>query len=162
MLLQMPIGKLSDMMDRRKVVLMSGLLIILTSIFIYVSHSSLYMLYVAMFVFGGSAFVIYPLSISHASDMLEEHEIVGAIGIITIAYGVGSVLGPLLITNVMTVVGPYGFFLVMILLGAILCLYALYRLTIVKSSENPVNFVAVSPVSMNTSEVLEVVSDNQS
>tara|TARA_B110000977_G_C10612202_1_gene312660 strand:- start:124 stop:471 length:348 start_codon:yes stop_codon:yes gene_type:complete len=115
-----------------------------------------------MFIFGGRAFVIYPLSISHSSDMLEEHEIVGAIGIITIAYGVGSVLGPLLITNVMTIAGPYGFFLVMILLGVILCLYALYRLTIVKSSENPVNFVAVSPVSMNTTEIIEVVSDNQS
>ena len=32
---------------------------------------------VLAFIFGGCAFVIYPLSISHASDFLEEHEILG-------------------------------------------------------------------------------------
>lgn len=80
MLLQIPMGKLSDMMDRRRVILLAGAGICLASVLICMLHGSYLMFSVIIFIFGGCAFVIYPLSISHASDFLDEGEILGAIG----------------------------------------------------------------------------------
>lgn len=111
MLLQVPIGKISDLIDRRKVILLAGAGIFIASLLIAIFHTSYLIFGVVIFVFGGCAFVIYPLSISHASDFLEENEVLGAIGVLTIAYGVGSVVSPVIISSVMSVFGPFGFLL---------------------------------------------------
>ena len=115
-----------------------------------------------LFLFGGCAFVIYPLAISHASDFLEEHEILGAIGVITIAYSVGSVIGPMIISNFMTIVGPFGFFIIMGIAGALLCVYTFYRLVSRENAIDIVQFTAVTPESVGFSEAQEVVYDKLS
>ncbi|MDE4976135.1 MFS transporter, partial [Francisella tularensis subsp. holarctica] len=84
----------------------------ITSIFIFAFQTSYFLFSIIMFIFGGSAFVIYPVSISHASDFLNENEILGEIGVLTIAYGLGSVIRPVVISGVMSVFGPFGFFLI--------------------------------------------------
>lgn len=159
MLLQIPMGKLSDIIDRRKVILLAAIGIIITSILAILFHQSMIFFAAAIFLFGGCAFVIYPLSISHASDFLEEGEILGAIGVITIAYGVGSVAGPIILSNFMAMVGPFGFFIMMAAVALLLSVYTVYRLYARESSTDTAVFVAVTPESVGFSEAQEVVSD---
>lgn len=162
MLLQVPMGKLSDIIDRRKVILLAGAGICLASILICMLHSSYFIFTIIIFIFGGCAFVIYPLSISHASDFLDEDEILGAIGVLTIAYGLGSVVSPVVISSFMAFVGPFGFFIITALLSASLCLYSIYRISKRKSATDTVQFTAATPESLNFSEAQEIISDKSS
>ncbi|AIT10180.1 MFS transporter [Candidatus Francisella endociliophora] len=159
MLLQIPMGKLSDIIDRRKVILLAAVGIVATSLLAMLFHKSPVFFAFIIFFFGGCAFVIYPLSISHASDFLEENEILGAIGVITIAYGVGSVLGPIILSNFMAVVGPFGFFVITGVISVLLSIYTVYRLQYRESATDTVAFTAVTPESVGFSEAQEVVSD---
>ncbi|MBY7735102.1 MFS transporter [Francisella philomiragia] len=159
MLLQVPIGKISDLMDRRKVILLAGAGIFIASLLIAIFHTSYLIFAIAIFVFGGCAFVIYPLSISHASDFLEENEVLGAIGVLTIAYGVGSVVSPVIISSVMSVFGPFGFFIITAILSAILCMYSTYRIFVRKSAVDTSSFTIATPESLNFSEAQEIVSE---
>ncbi|MGQ4001670.1 MFS transporter [Francisellaceae bacterium CB299] len=159
MLLQVPIGKLSDIIDRRKVILLAAVGIVVTSTCVFVFYKSYILFAIIIFLLGGCAFVIYPLAISHASDFLEEHEILGAIGMITIAYGVGSVMGPIVISNLMAIIGPFGFFIVTGMIGALLSMYTFYRVTLRENATDTVAFTAVTPESVGFSEAQEVVSD---
>ncbi|MDE4972141.1 MFS transporter, partial [Francisella tularensis subsp. holarctica] len=58
MLLQVPIGKLSDLIDRSKVIFLAGAGIFITSIFIFAFHTSYCLFDIMIFICGGSAFVI--------------------------------------------------------------------------------------------------------
>lgn len=155
MLLQVPMGKLSDIIDRRKVILLASTLI-------FAFHTSYFVFSIIIFIFGGCAFVIYPLSISHASDFLDEGEILGAIGVLTIAYGLGSVISPVIISSTMSIIGPFGFFIITALLSASLCVYSVYRMTKRKSATDTVQFTAATPESLNFSEAQEILSDRSS
>ncbi|WP_150463791.1 MFS transporter [Francisella sp. XLW-1] len=141
MLLQVPMGKISDLIDRRKVILLAGAGIFIASSLIALFHTSYLIFAIVIFVFGGCAFVIYPLSISHASDFLEENEVLGAIGVLTIAYGIGSVASPIIISS------------------AILCVYSIYRIFVRKSAVDTSSFTIVTPESLNFSEAQEIVSE---
>ncbi|API86434.1 MFS transporter [Francisella uliginis] len=162
MLLQVPMGKLSDIIDRRKVILLAGIGILLASTLIFAFHTSYFVFSIIIFIFGGCAFVIYPLSISHASDFLDEGEILGAIGVLTIAYGLGSVISPVIISSTMSIIGPFGFFIITALLSASLCVYSVYRMTKRKSATDTVQFTAATPESLNFSEAQEILSDRSS
>ncbi|GAB4222038.1 MAG: MFS transporter [Francisella sp.] len=159
MLLQIPIGKLSDMIDRRIVIILAGTFIFISSLFIFIFHSSYFIFAILIFIFGGGAFVIYPLSISHACDFLEESEVLGAISILTIAYGLGSVISPIIVSGVMSIFGPFGFFIITTLLSFGLCAYAGYRIKVRKSSTDRATFMMATAESLSFSEAQEIVSD---
>ena len=162
MLLQVPMGKLSDIIDRRKVILLAAVGIVITSACVFIFYKSYVMFSIIIFLLGGCAFVIYPLAISHASDFLEEHEILGAIGIITIAYGAGSVISPIVISNFIDIVGPFGLFIIIGIIGVILSVYTFHRVTLRENATDTVQFAAVTPESVGFSEAQEVVSDKLS
>ncbi len=162
MFIQVPMGKLSDIIDRRKVILLAAVGIIVASACVFVFYKSYILFPIILFLLGGCGFVIYPLAISHASDFLEEHEILSAIGVITIAYGVGSAIGPMVISNFMAIVGPFGFFIVIGVIGILLSIYTFYRIISRENATDTVLFVAVTPESVGFSEAQEVVSDKLS
>ncbi len=72
-LLKVPMGKLSDIIDRRKVILLTAIGIVVTSVCAFMFYKSYVMFSMIIFLLGVCAFVIYPLAISHASDFLEGH-----------------------------------------------------------------------------------------
>ena len=162
MFLQVPMGKLSDIIDRRKVILLAAVGVVVASACVFVFYKSYILFSIILFLLGGCGFVIYPLAISHASDFLEEHEILGAIGIITIAYGLGSIIGPIVISNFIDIVGPFGLFIIIGVVGAILSVYTFYRIVLRENATDTVLFAAVTPESVGFSEAQEVVSDKLS
>lgn len=93
--LQWPIGKLSDLMDRRIVLIGVCLLLTLPSFLIPMALGRNEAVYLATFFLGGLAFTIYPLGITQACDRVDSHNITAITGALLIAYGSGAAVGPL-------------------------------------------------------------------
>jgi MFS family permease len=96
-LLQWPIGKLSDILDRRKVLLFIILMSWLTCVvgFSYIGINP-FVLYSIAFLVGGFSFTLYPVALTYVCERLDESQITKATALLLIAYGVGSLLGPII------------------------------------------------------------------
>ncbi len=80
-----------------------------------------------MFLLGGMAFSIYPLSLSHACDELRPDQVLGANQGLLLAYSLGAMTGPLLAPFVMAQFGPEGLFVYFALCGLLLAGYLGWR-----------------------------------
>lgn len=127
--LQWPIGHLSDIFNRRKVLIgVSIALMILTLFLFYVPHFPYYVLLASMVLFGGISFAIYPLSIGYTCDYFSEKNMVGITCSLLIIYSTGSVIGPLIAPVFMILFGASGIFLYISLLCVSYTVVAMLRL----------------------------------
>ena len=150
MLLQLPIGKISDLADRRLVLLVMLAGSVLVAVLICILHNSFWQLAILSFILGGLTFTFYPLSISYSSDYLEADQLVGVVGILALSYGVGSMFGPLLTTWFMSIFGPFGFFTFIGFVSFLLGVYTLWRLRVHQAAKQDEK-VAFQSVSAETS-----------
>ena len=126
--LQWPIGHFSDKIDRRKVLFFVSLLTTILSIVIAMLNSFSYSsLLIMMFLFGGFCFTIYPLSITHTSDLLDPKDIVAATAALAIGYSIGAIIGPIFSSHIMAIIGPDGLFYFFAVFAIILSIYALWK-----------------------------------
>ncbi|MCJ2187157.1 MFS transporter [Novosphingobium beihaiensis] len=108
--LQWPLGRLSDRMDRRKVIVWSfaGTLAASLAIALVGSPGSLLMGLGA--VFGGLSFALYPLCVAHTNDHLRPEQRIAASGGMVMLYSLGAALGPLAGATAMAIAGTGGLF----------------------------------------------------
>jgi MFS family permease len=129
MILQYPVGKISDVIERRLVIIIVCIAIVaITGVLEFVLYDS-WMLMLLIAVFGGLTFTLYPLSISYACDSLDGHEIVAGIQALLIAYSVGAMTGPFLAPGVMAVFDIRGLFIFVVMVVISLMLFLIYRKT---------------------------------
>jgi MFS family permease len=124
--LQWPIGRLSDHLDRRLVLLAVAFLSTVAALAIAVAalsgHSTLHFF---TFVFGGTALSIYSLSMAHINDRLEAEYVMAASKGILLIFGVGAIFGPVGAGIFMHWLGPTGAF---IYIAAILGTFTVFGL----------------------------------
>lgn len=111
LLLQYPIGKLSDIYDRRWIILavaFGTLAICIAIIGKDVSNGRGLLLLGALF--GGFSFTLYPLSVAYTNDFLTAEDLVPASGGLIVAYGMGAAIGPIVASLAMDVFGARGLF----------------------------------------------------
>jgi MFS family permease len=127
-LLQWPIGKISDHMDRRIVLGVAALTGALLAWFsIHATEMPANQIYLIHFFYGGFAFSVYSLSVAHVNDRLEpEHSLEASRNLLQ-TYGIGAVIGPLLAGTMMERLSPTAFPLFLAATLAILALFTLYR-----------------------------------
>ncbi|MDF1678710.1 MAG: MFS transporter [Legionellaceae bacterium] len=94
MLLQYPVGKCSDLFDRRLVVIIISICAICASTVLMKNMESYLYALILMTFLGGFATTIYPICISYACDKLDAREILSGIRGLLLAYSLGSTLGP--------------------------------------------------------------------
>jgi len=131
MLLQIPVGRLSDRLDRRLVIL--GVTIALGAPSLILVLGGLlpgWSLIGTVALFFGLSSTLYPLSVAYANDYLESGDIVAASGGFVLIYGVGAVIGPLASSYAMRLMGPQGMFVLIIAMAALLTLFILSRMRI--------------------------------
>lgn len=130
-LLQWPIGWLSDRFDRRWVLTMVALLSALTSlgILFLAGPENLWLLYLGVALFGGFMSPLYSISIAHTNDFLDRDRMVAASGTLVLVGGVGAIFGPMLASVSMNSLGTDGFFIGLTGVFAVLAMFALYRMT---------------------------------
>lgn len=127
--LQYPLGRLSDVVDRRKVIAgVCGVLALDCAALLVLAPLGILLLALGAG-FGGLAFALYPLGVAHTNDFLEPSEMVPAAGGLLLAYGLGAVFGPLGAALAMDQLGAGGLFAFCgVVAGLTLCLVA-WRMT---------------------------------
>jgi MFS family permease len=131
LVLQYPLGWLSDRTDRRILIMAVAALGGVASLAGMVLDAQFPTLLAAAFVVGGMTNPLYSLLIAHTNDYLDHDDMAAAAGGLVFINGLGAVTGPLLTGWLMGqgVFGPSGFFLFMAVLLLALGIYAAYRAT---------------------------------
>ena len=145
MLLQYPVGKLSDYLDRRWILVTISALGALVALVIFFINAAEHVTAITLLLvfLGGATFTLYPVSISHACDHLEKKDIVAGCQALLLSYSVGSCLGPLLASMLIGVRGGLMIFFAsnMIFLAIFFILRTFQRVAIVTGEENA--FIAI-------------------
>jgi MFS family permease len=130
-ILQFPLGWMSDWMDRRILVLVVSALGGAAAVMGMIMGGDYTFLLVAAFLIGGMSNPLYSLLIAHTNDYLEHDDMAAASGGLVFINGLGAIAGPLITGWMMSdvVFGPAGYFLFMAVLLIALAFYALYRTT---------------------------------
>jgi MFS family permease len=154
---QMPIGRISDRVDRRYVMIVCGITGILSCIImtLFNVHAQV-TLYIASFFVGTVLYPIYALNVAHANDRAAPTEYVTVSSGIMLLYGLGTVSGPLVGGAMMEFGGPSGLLWFLAIAFALYAGYAGWRIARRKPNEGriekgefqstPVPPVAPSPV----------------
>ncbi len=130
MLLQWPVGRASDRLDRRQVILgvTVAAAVVMTVAAIVGKHSPIGLL-VLTALFGGMSLPLYSLFIAHTNDHLRNEQMVAASATLVLVGGLGAIMGPTLCALVMSLMGPNGFFWYLVAVHAGLAGFAVYRMT---------------------------------
>ncbi len=129
LIVQYPLGWLSDRMDRRLLILIASALVAAGAIVAMIFGGYFPVLLVAAFVVGGMSNPLYSLLIAYTNDFLAHDDMAAAAGGLVFINGLGAVAGPVITGWMMGVMGPRGFFLYIAVLGAAMAAYAAYRMT---------------------------------
>ncbi|MEL7183290.1 MAG: MFS transporter [Pseudomonadota bacterium] len=129
LLLQYPIGWMSDRVDRRKLVIAAAFVGAVACGLGLSGFGGFYGACLASFLIGGMANPLYGLLLAYTNDYLDPEDMASASARLLFVNGLGAIGGPLVMGWLMGRVGPAGFY---IFLGAImtaLAVYALWRIT---------------------------------
>ena len=132
MLLQWPLGRLSDRYDRRTillVVLAAQAVVCLLAFGTWTTLQSFEPLIVLIFLFGGTQATLYPVSVAHAFDYVDKDRMVSASAGLLLAWAAGACLGPLLASIAMEMFGSSALFLYLAALAAVMAAFTRYRMT---------------------------------
>ena len=111
MLLAWPLGRICDRFDRRRVMFMVSMIAAITAVVVATTGSeSIPVLMVLVGVFTGFSATLYPIAVAITNDRLESHQIVAASATLLLSYGIGSVIGPIVMAELMGALGPSGLF----------------------------------------------------
>ena len=146
-ILQYPIGWISDRMDRRVLILILACIGAAGSFLGMVLGGTYFILLAAGFIVGGMSNPLYSLLLAHTNDFLGHEDMAAASGGLVFINGLGAIFGPIITGYMMEVVGPGGFFLFTAALLIALAVYAAYRATQRKAIavEDTGAYVAVAP-----------------
>ncbi|MCG8691615.1 MAG: MFS transporter, partial [Minwuiales bacterium] len=148
MVLQWPIGRLSDRFDRR-LVLTAVTLVAAAAAIVAVVAPGLH--HIALFavigLFGGLSLPMYSLCLAHTNDYLEPRQMVAASSSLVMLTGIGACLGPFSVAMIMSLIGAEGFFWWVGGIHAGIGVFAIWRMSRRPSlpAEEQGPFVAVPP-----------------
>ncbi len=129
LVLQVPIGWLSDRMDRRILILGAAVVGAAGALVGVFGGGSFEALLVAAFLVGGTSNPLYALLIAYVNDAIDYEDMAAASGRLLFINGVGAILGPLILGLTMETIGPGAFWGFIAAILALLAGYAAWRMT---------------------------------
>lgn len=126
MLLQWPLGRLSDRIGRARV-LGSATLGTAAACFgiVMLAGTGSPWLFVMAGLYGGTVFTVYSISSAQANDLSDADNLVLTAGALLIAFGIGAIVGPVVGGVVMRTISPGALFGINGAIAALIGLYAL-------------------------------------
>ena len=122
---QIPIGWMSDRIDRKFALRVSGVVGFLGAILLpFLTDHPIWLL-IVLFLWGGFATSIYPIALSAAGDRFRGGDLLNANAALVIAYGAGAFVGPVLGGAAMDVWNPHGLFVILAAMFVVLLLTTL-------------------------------------
>ena len=171
---QYPVGYISDKFDRRKVIIYSTFGAALFAFFAIFSVGTMYLpdglgstkiwFYIFLIAFSVCSLPMFSLILAHTNDFITRDKFVAAGAGLQFAFGLGAISGPFLCSLLMDLVGNNGFFVFLIIFHSLIGVFAVYRMKIRPSEENPDSqFVAVpttiTPVGMELNPTTEPIEE---
>lgn len=132
LVLQSPIGKLSDRIERRKVIVMVSTLVSLCCLIItlqVIMGYQLSWLLISIFLYGSLAFTTYSLAAAHCNDWADPERRMQTTGALLVGFSIGAISGPLISGSLMGLVGPAGLFSFIGIIALLLALYTLSKIS---------------------------------
>ena len=171
---QWPIGKLSDMFDRRKAIIIVtfaaaffAFCAILSSRQMYLPGdlaTSKFWFYVFLILFSFCSLPMFSLILAHTNDFIPKEKFVAAGASLQFIFGMGAMAGPFLCSIFMGMVGPNGFFIFLLFFHSVIGAYGVYRSKVRPVIENPDSqFVAmpqsITPAGIELNPSTEPIED---
>jgi len=127
--MQMPVGKLSDRMDRRIVLAGAAFISALVGILIVIIQPRSDVLVLTMTAaYGALAYTLYSIAVAHANDHAEPSSFVKVSGGLLLLYGFGTMIGPVIGAIAMDYISPDAIFLATALAHLLLAGYTILRM----------------------------------
>jgi MFS family permease len=128
LLLQWPLGRLSDRLGRRPTIVGTCVALGALGLGVTMMAARSELAIVALVLaWGGLAFALYPLCLALSNDFIKPEELIGTGAGLLLVNGIGMILGPILVSQLMAWQGPQMLFLTMALLGLALALFGAWR-----------------------------------
>jgi len=128
---QLPLGRASDRMDRRYVMVFAGIVGVGCAVAYQLvpGAASAPGIFINVFILGAVLFPVYSLVVAHANDYAEPSEFVEISSGLLVVNGAGAMIGPVLSGFLIDGMGPGGFFLSLALAFGLFGGYAAWRIT---------------------------------
>lgn len=154
-LVQIPLGRLSDHVDRRKVVLGTAGVAVVSGVGLYLlTDMPPWVAILAVTVLGAGLYPLYSLLAAHANDHASSEDFVETASGLLMLFGIGSILGPLAASAMIDVLGQPGLFLFVAAINLLLIAFALTRVLMREglAYADKIDFVANPAVVVSTPE----------
>lgn len=146
-LFQYPLGQLSDIIGRRKVIIIASFLGAVASFFVAYSSDTGWEFYLMSGIVGGVVMPIYSLCNAHTNDYLTPQQMVAAGGALLLSNALGAATGGPLTALIMDHLGTTGFFQTIGFSISFIGIFAFWRSTQREavSTEESGDFVMMPP-----------------
>jgi MFS family permease len=128
-LLQLPIGWLADRVNRQRLLMTLTLLSALGALIWPLALSHVWLAYVLLFCWGGVFVGIYTVMITLVGQQFQGEELTGIYAAMSVAWGIGALLGPMFGGLAMSL-SIHGLPFLAALLCALFCIFLMYNKTI--------------------------------
>ena len=150
-LTQWPIGYLSDLYDRRNIIIITTITSAIFCALIFIASvdglqlmylatewgTSKLMFFIFITIYAGASLSLYPLNLAHTNDFVPKEKFVAAGGGLQLIFGLGAIGGPIVCSIFMNKFGPNSFFIFLLIFHVIIGLFGIYRITRRVTKDNP-------------------------
>ena len=173
---QFPIGKLSDKFDRRLVIVYTTFGAAFFALCAIFASNQMYLpdnlgtsktwFYIFLILFSFCSLPMFAIIFAHTNDYIPKEKFVAAGAGLQFAFGLGAISGPFLCSVFMDVIGSNGYFVFLIIFHSIIGIFAIHRMRIRGSVENPDSqFVAmpstITPAGIELNPTTEPIEEPQ-
>ncbi len=125
--LQLPLGMYADKVSRETLFLLCGIGTLIGSVLLPIFIHIIYLLLPVLFIWGGCMLGLFTLSMTLLGQRFSGSDLVLGSALFGMAFGAGSILGPVLSGGAMDIWGPIGLPIVMVCASMIFVVVALAR-----------------------------------
>ena len=148
---QWPIGYLSDLYDRRNIIIITTITSAIFCALIFIASvdglqlmylatewgTSKLMFFIFITIYAGASLSLYPLNLAHTNDFVPKEKFVAAGGGLQLIFGLGAIGGPIVCSIFMNKFGPNSFFIFLLIFHVMIGLFGIYRITRRVTKDNP-------------------------
>ncbi len=128
LILQWPLGLLSDLINRRKVMIVGFMIssVVAISMTLPIAANGQFAI-ILTFIWGGAALSLYSISLSHAIDHVESEETVTVCATILTTWSIGSIFGPIVAGVLMEYFSVFALYLFCAVFHGLAGIFILFR-----------------------------------
>ena len=155
---QYPIGKLSDKFDRRLVIIYSTFGAAFFALCAILASGQMYLpgdlgtnktwFYIFLILFSFCSLPMFAIIFAHTNDFIPKEKFVAAGAGLQFAFGLGAISGPFLCSIFMNIIGSNGYFVFLIIFHSIIGIFAIHRMRIRDTEDNPDSQFTAMPQSI--------------